>query len=116
MKEYLLLFRSNDTETKDYSPEQMQENMKHWQEWIGGIAQKGILVGAQPLEKGGKVINRGRGLTDGAFMEGKEVLGGYVLLKAASIEEASRHAEACPILELESGTVEIREVGTMAAM
>lgn len=116
MKEFLLLFRSNDADNKNFSPEQMQAHMKRWQDWIGGIAQKGIMVGAQPLEKGGKVIHRSKGLTDGAFMEGKEVLGGYVLLKANTIQEASLIGEGCPILELESGTVEVREIGTMAAM
>lgn len=117
MKEFLLLFRGGDAERQQMSPEQIQAHMKRWNDWIGGIAQKNILVGAQPLENGGKVL-RGpsKKLTDGPFMEGKEVLGGYVLLKANTIEEASKIAEECPVLEAENGTVEVREIGVMAAM
>ena len=117
MKEFLLLFRGDDTERAQLSPEQLQEDMKLWQQWIGGIAAKEIMVGAQPLEKEGKVV-RGpsKKLTDGPFMESKEVLGGYVLLKAKDINEAVSIAEGCPVLRLESGTVEVREIGVMSAM
>jgi hypothetical protein len=117
MKEFLLLFRGGDTERKQLSPEQIEAHMKRWNEWIGSIAQKNILVGAQPLENGGKVLKgTSKKLTDGPFMEGKEILGGYVLLKAATIEEATKIAEGCPNLEAETGSVEIREIGTMTAM
>ena len=114
MKEFLLLFRGNEAERKHSSPEQIEALMKRWQDWIGGIAATGNMLGAQPLENGGKVIKGpSKKITDGAFMEGKEILGGYVLLKAKTIEEASKIGEGCPILEDENGTVEVREIGTM---
>ncbi|MGZ3933081.1 MAG: YciI family protein [Bacteroidia bacterium] len=117
MKEFLLLFRGGDAERKQLSPEQIEAHMKRWQDWIGSIARKNILVGAQPLESGGRVLKgTSKKLTDGPFMEGKEVLGGYVLLKANTIEEATEIAKGCPNLEAESGTVEIREIGVMQAM
>ena len=117
MKEFLLLFRGGDTERSQLSAEQIEEHMKRWQEWIGSIASKNMLVGAQPLENSGKVLRGTRKiLTDGPFMEGKEVLGGYLLLKASNLEDALKIAEGCPNLEAESGTVEVREIGTMSAM
>jgi hypothetical protein len=117
MKEFLLLFRNAESDERKFSPEQMQAHMKHWQDWIGSIAQKNIMVGAQPLVKGGRVLSGpSKKITDGAFMEGKEVLGGYVLIKVANIEEATGIAEDCPILVHGSGTVEIREIGTMSPM
>ena len=117
MKEFLLLFRSDDAERNHLSPEQMQENMQHWQQWIGGIAQKEQLVGAQPLEASGKVMRgTAKKITDGPFMESKEVLGGYVLVKVKDMDEAIKISEGCPILQMKSGTVEIREIGTMSAM
>jgi hypothetical protein len=90
-KEFLLLFRGGDTECKQLSTEPIQSHMKRWQDWIGGIAEKNNLLGAQPLENNGKVL-RGTSkiMTDGPFMEGKEILGGYVLLKANIIEEKEK--------------------------
>lgn len=116
MKEFLLLFRSDNAERSDLSPAELEAIMNRWGKWISGIAEKEIMVGAQPLEKEGKVV-RGpsKKLTDGPFMESKEVLGGYVLLKAANIDEAVAIANGCPVLELQSGTVEVREIGTMTA-
>jgi hypothetical protein len=114
MKEYLLLFRGGDTERKQLSPEQIEAHMKRWQEWIGGIAQKEQFVGGQPLLNEGKVLKgSSKKLTDGPFIEGKEVVGGYVLIKAISMEDAIKISEGCPNLEAESGTVEIREIGAL---
>ncbi len=117
MKEYLLLFRGGDEERKLLSPQQKQEQMERWQAWIADIAGKGLLVGAQPLENGGKVLKgTAKKITDGPFMEGKEILGGYVLIRVRSMDEAIHISEGCPNLEAESGSVEIREIGTMSAV
>ncbi len=116
MKDYLLLFRGGDAERKQLSPEQLEANMKRWQQWIGGIAQQEKYMGGQPLEAGGKVLTgTSKKLTDGPFMEGKEILGGYVHIKVSDMDEAVQISEGCPILEHETGTVEIREIGTMSA-
>jgi len=117
MKEYLLLFRGGDAERKHLSPKEIEAHMKRWQEWIGSIAQSGHLTGAQPLTNEGRVIKgTSKKLTDGPFIEGKEILGGYVLIKASGFDEAVKISEGCPNLEAESGTVEIREIGTMSAI
>ena len=49
-------------------------------------------------------------VTDGPFMEGKEMVGGYLICKADSLEEAVEISKGCPILEYESGIVEVREI------
>ena len=116
MKDYLLIFRGGDTERKQLSPEEGQAHMQRWQEWIAGIAQTDQFGGGHPLADTGKVLQgSAKKLTDGPFMEGKEIVGGYVLVKARDMEEAIRLASGCPNLEAESGTVEIREIGTMSA-
>ncbi len=51
-------------------------------------------------------------LTDGPFAEGKEYLGGYLILKAQSLEEASQLAYGFPDFE-RGGSVEIREINPM---
>jgi hypothetical protein len=116
MTDYLLLFRGGDTERQQLSPEQAQAHMGRWQTWIGELAQKGQFIGGQPLVKEGKVLSgTAKKLTDGPFIEGKEIIGGYVHVKVASIEDAIEIAKGCPNLEAESGTVEIREIGSMSA-
>lgn len=116
MKDYILFFRGGDTERKQFSPEDIQANMQRWQEWIAGIAQLNQFVGGQPLAAEGKVLQGGsHKLIDGPFVEGKEIVGGYIHIKARDMEEAVRLADGCPILEAETGSVEIREIGEMSA-
>ncbi len=110
MAEYLLLFRGSDMETAQQSPERWQAHMQKWMEWMGGLKEEGKLIGAQPLVNTGKVITGSKKLvTDGPYMEGKEMVGGYLACKADSYEEAVAIANNCPILE-HDGIVEVREI------
>jgi hypothetical protein len=110
MKEYLFLFRGGDGRTLQQSPEKWQAHMQKWMLWMGGLQEKGQLVGAQPLDVNGKQITGSKKVvTDGPFMEGKEMVGGYLMCKANSYDEAVQIAKGCPILEFEDGKVEVRE-------
>src|SRR6266480_948466 len=40
---------------------------------------------------------RASGVTDGPYMEAKEVLGGYSLLETATIDEALEISKTCPV-------------------
>jgi hypothetical protein len=53
---------------------------------------------------------RAAGVTDGPFMEAKEVLGGYSLLETASIDEAVEIAKTWPGVDKGWITLEIRPV------
>jgi hypothetical protein len=48
-------------------------------------------------------------ITDGPFAEGKELVGGYFLVRADSLDEAARMAKDCPIFET-GGSVEVRPI------
>lgn len=114
MKEYLFLFRGGTNGTAQQSAEQMQAEMQKWMDWMGDLAKKEKLVGAQPLEKSGKnIAGKKKVVTDGPFMEGKEMVGGYLICKADTYDEAVDMAKGCPLLELEDGHVEVREIREM---
>jgi hypothetical protein len=114
MKEFLLLFRGADKERAAMSPEEKEAHMNRWTEWVGAIAAQGKYNGGHPLRNdSGKVISgRAKQLSDGPFIEGKEIIGGYILVKAATEEEALAIAMECPNLEGDTGTVEIREISS----
>ena len=48
-------------------------------------------------------------ISDGPYVESKEVVGGYNLLEAESYEVAIAIAKECPVLK-QGGNVEIREL------
>jgi len=110
MKEYLLLFRGGDYDGQ--SPEDAQAHMQKWVAWMSELGTQGKFVGAQPLIKTGRVLTGTKKvISDGPFMEGKEMLGGYLICKADSYDEAVEISKGCPILEYNTGTVEVREIG-----
>jgi hypothetical protein len=56
----------------------------------------------------GKVV-KATGVTDGLFIETKEVMGSLIIVKADSLEEATTLAHGCPALDA-GGSVEIRPI------
>lgn len=110
----MLIFRSNVQSEEAFaqaSPEEMQAEMAKWNHWMGDLAGQGKLVGGEPLFPEGKVLRgTSQKITDGAFIEGKEIVGGYLLIKATDLEEAVELSKGCPTLATDDGTVEVREV------
>lgn len=114
MKEYLLLFRGGEGGKLQESPEEWQVHMQKWMLWMGDLKEKGKLIGAQPLTPTGHVVKgKNKVVSDGPFMEGKEMVGGYLACKADTMEEAIEISKGCPILEFDNGIVEVREIKEM---
>ncbi len=112
MSKFLYLFRGGDAQRTQQSPEEMQAHMEIWKNWMGGLAGKGQLVDGLPLGKEGKVVASGAAITDGPFAEGAEIVGGYLIVNAANLDEAVEISKGCPIFE-HNGTVEVREIMSM---
>ena len=92
----------------------MQAEMELWRGWMGKLAEQGKLIDGQPLFPEGKVLTGTRKkLTDGPFVEGKDIVGGYLLIKAKDYNEAVELSKDCPQLNSDDGTVEIREIMKM---
>ncbi|MES2829769.1 MAG: YciI family protein [Bacteroidota bacterium] len=110
MKEYILLFRHENVNGK-VSPEQMQQWMKQQMDWVNGIAAQNKFIGGTGLLfDEAKVVNHQKIVTNGPFGDIKETLGGYVIVRAESAEEAAEFAKGTPILQGEGNTVEVREI------
>jgi len=115
MKDFMFIIRGGDEHLEGQSPEYMQEHMAKWQVWMGGLAEKGLLVGGQPLEKPGKtLIDNGTKIIDRPLAEGKELVGGYIIVKANTLDEGVELAKGCPGLP-EGCTMEVREIMLMGS-
>jgi hypothetical protein len=114
MKTYTLLFRGG-MDYNNASPEEMQGVMMKWKTWMDGIAADGRMVpGGHRLGRAGAVV-KGKDtiVTDGPFAEGKEVISGFIAIKAKDLDEAVMISKGCPIYEYEGSTTEVREVAEM---
>lgn len=110
MDEFILIFRHEDG-SKIASPEQMQIWMKQTMDWIGGIAAQNKFCGGNGLPfDTAKVVHHNNVITNGPFGEIKETIGGYVIVKAESIDEAVEFAKGSPVLQGNGNTVEVRKI------
>jgi hypothetical protein len=109
MKEFVMLFRNAPTGANRPTPEIMQEFAKKWDNWLGGIAAQGKFISGSRLSHEGKILKPDNVVTDGPYAEVKEILGGFISIKAESLEDAFAMASGCPILLL-GGYVEVRPV------
>lgn len=111
MANYLYLFRGGNMAA--LSPAEMEANMKKWVAWIGQLSSSGHFKGGEPLGQVGKVVRGSKKtVTDGPFGETKDVVGGYLIVTASSLDAAVELSRGCPIFERE-GSVEVREVQPM---
>jgi hypothetical protein len=110
MDEYVLIMRHEDG-TKVASPEQMQVWMKQTMDWIGGIAaQNKFTAGVGLPFDDAKVVRPHNVVTNGPFGDIKETIGGYIFVKADSVDEAVAFAKASPVLQGEGNSVEVRKI------
>lgn len=108
----MMIFR-NEVGGEKPSAEQMQAVMSHWQNWIGDIAARGNYVGTNRLySEGSKTLKPGNVIIDGPYAEVKEIIGGYLIVKANNLDETVEMAKTCPNLQY-GGNVEVREVLNM---
>jgi hypothetical protein len=101
MSTYLLLFvgqparpAADDAQTQAYTA--------RWGEFMGGLAQRGALVGGLPLEASGKVVAKDA-VTD---LEIRPVdIGGYLVVSVESEDDAVAIAAGAPHIELGGTTI-----------
>jgi hypothetical protein len=109
MTKFIYLFRSNPAAYQSMSPEQMQQVMKKWIDWRESLEKNGHIhqLGDRLDGKGKVVRGKAKSVSDGPYVEVKDFIQGFLILKANDLDQAAELAKGCPILEGD-GTVEIR--------
>jgi hypothetical protein len=109
MQDFMFIFRGGSGASA-LSPEEMQNLMQKWFQWVDELRAKNIYVAGEALTPSGKTIGGKKALiTDGPYAESKELVGGFFVVKAASLDEAVEIAKGYPEFVFD-GAVEVREV------
>jgi len=112
MEKFMLIFQGG--QMNGASPDQMQAHMGKWMAWIEKLSKTDQYVAGEPLLPGGKLVTGtgGKTVTDGPYTEGKEVVGGFFIIKATDLNEAVTISKECPSFDLGS-SVQVRQVMKM---
>jgi hypothetical protein len=115
MNEFALIFRNDFHPEAKYSPDELQNIMQQWQTWMGGMAANGQLAnGGNRLGGDGKTVKPSAVVTNGPYAEIKEMITGFIVVKADTIDGAAELAKGCPILHA-GGNVEVRNIIPMSS-
>ncbi|HEY4290528.1 MAG TPA: YciI family protein [Puia sp.] len=97
MNQFLIIVRGSDHST--VSPEALQARMQLFGEWVQKVLD-GRYVSGAPLEDFDARLLKSKTevLTDGPFLESKEMISGYFIINANDIDEATDLTSKCPLL------------------
>jgi hypothetical protein len=111
MNQFLIIVRGSDHSVA--SPEQMQQRLAVFGEWVQKVL-NGRYVSGAPLEESDARLLKSKTeiLTDGPFIESKEMISGYIVIQAEDIKEAVELTKECPLLG--AFQLEVRKMKPMA--
>ena len=108
---YMCLLRTNsESSCEKPSPSEMEQMYAKYQAWQQKFADNILDMGGK-LGSSGSVV-RHDSLSDGPFIEVKEIVGGYMKITAASLEEAINVIKESPMVDNPGTSIEIREITT----
>ncbi len=113
MPRFMLLLHDDPKHFAAMTPAQMGEIIERYSAWSARLAEQGRIVGGEKLkDHGGRFLQRQAGrvvASDGPYIEAKDIVGGFFIIDAASMQEAEALVQDCPHL---SGPnwIEIREI------
>jgi len=115
--QYMLLIYDNEAEMVANRKGATDVMMAEYREFTDSILKSGNMKAGDALQPTSTAtcvrIRNGKTLTtDGPFAETKEQLGGYYLIEAKDLDEATKIASRVP--SAKSGTVEVRPVRVFA--
>jgi hypothetical protein len=110
MNQFMIIVRGKDPIL--VSPEEMQQRMNKFGEWVQHVL-AGRYVSGGPLDESeGRLLKSKKEiLTDGPFMDSKEMIAGHFIINANDIEEATELTKECPLLE--QFNLEVRKLKKM---
>ncbi|MBO6622243.1 MAG: hypothetical protein JJ892_13800 [Balneola sp.] len=111
MKKYMLILFEEENMYTDFSPEEMQKEIGEHMKWIETLGDH--YDSGEPLMPHAKSVKgKDKVVTDGPYIESKELVSGFYILNAESLDEATELSKGCPVLRL-GGNIEVREVMKM---
>jgi hypothetical protein len=109
MAKFLFIYRDAPP-TEMPSPEVMQAVLSQWGAWIEKFMKTGeMLDPGDGLKPEGRVVRNSQVMSDGPYMESKEIMGGYSIISAPNFDAALNIAMECPAAK-HGGSLEIREL------
>lgn len=104
----MLIMREDLKKIGQYTDEERFANIPEMEKWIESIAASGNYVEGHPLKITGRYVSKSAVVSDGPFIEAKEGVSGFDVIKAENLEQAVAFAQACPLVMQGLAVIEVR--------
>jgi hypothetical protein len=111
MAKYLFLLQHKPDAYDGLSPGTMQDILTRYRKWVQQLKGSGAYVASERLANDGRTLRKERDrlrVSDGPYVESKELVAGFYLVEARDYEHAVELARDCPVLD--RGILEIRQL------
>lgn len=108
-KKFMMIFRFEPNPNDQPTQEEQNQMHQQWGAFIGNLAITEKLISTNQLGFNGKVLSADLSVTEGISLAAGKTVGGNLIVKASSTDEAIELAKGCPILHM-GGTVEVRDI------
>lgn len=110
MEKFLLIVREDLVRLSKLTEEEFNANIREMTRWSEELAQSGNFVTGEPLSIRGKYVSKDNVLSDGPFIEAKEAVSGYIIIKAENLSQAAAIAQNCPKVLRGDMILEVRPI------
>jgi hypothetical protein len=110
MKQFMLFLKEDLDDARKMTEEQLQEDIAAMVKWVEDLSKSGNYVSGDPLEPDVKIVKKESIVSDGPFIETKEAVSGYLIIKAETFEQAAALAQGCPQMGKNIKSIEVRPV------
>ena len=114
MQKFLLIMREDLKKIGRYTDDERFSNMPIMQKWIESIAESGNYIEGNPLDIKGRYVSKNEILSDGPFIEAKEGVSEFDIIKAENLEQAVAFAQACPLVVQGLAVIEVRPMSVLS--
>jgi hypothetical protein len=110
MTKYIILVREPDGRANQPTEEQQKTHRANWNKWFEKYGKSGNFLGGSALSLNGKMIKgHDAKVVDDIHKVDTEIVGGYLLIQADSLDSAVDIAREIPVFEVD-GYLEVREL------
>jgi hypothetical protein len=113
MEKFMMIIREDLEMLGKMTDEERFSNIPMMLKWVDSLIESGNYIKGEPLLIKGRYVSKDQILSDGPFIEAREGVSGYEIIRAENIEQAAAIAQTCPLVQK---GLAVREVRPIAAI
>jgi hypothetical protein len=110
MEKFLMIVREDLEKMGKLTNEERFSNIPMMLKWVDSLIASGNYLMGEPLLIVGRYVSKDQILSDGPFIESREGISGYEIIRAENLDQAAAIAQTCPLVKQGLAVREVRPI------